>query len=149
MPLVITLVITSFCWLIFSGFIHIVCKLIGTKRSYQNTASVSLQVLSVAYVLGNFTGAVASRVCLYFNPSSDAFVSIVAYLFVEFAVLVVYWPRSLASLHGFRTVQGVVVGIVAAILFLFLNLLLFSYPAMKLSDGSWPDRDSIFGGKGS
>lgn len=100
-------------WLLYSSLVHVVCKIFAGRGTFSQTISISLQLLSVIYVIASFaalmwgtfvTGTkvgalLASRGNL---PAYLVERPIHVYFVVQFGLLTIYLPIAVKRIHGFN-----------------------------------------------
>jgi hypothetical protein len=132
-------IVTLICWTLYSTILHGTCKLLGGMNNFKRTLAVSIQVLSVAFVLSSFAGFIATRAFEFLTRvegDERTYGDILKSLGVCFAIqgmlLIVYWTVSLRSVHGITNRISYLVIPIAVIVFMLLNVVLFG--ALFFSD---------------
>jgi uncharacterized protein involved in cysteine biosynthesis len=125
-------VTVALLWIFISSLVHVLCRLMQGTGSFIGTLVTMLQVLAVVYVMSYFLtlllssamlASPAAKNLLYkygFTSSGDLLLKI------QFLMLLVYVPLSVGSVHGFRAVRRVAVGLIAATCAVFLGRLVFA-----------------------
>lgn len=126
----ILVIMICVCWLAFSFFIHLVCKLLGSQQPFIGTASVCMQILSVAFLVSNFLAFFIAGISIYVTTNTTS-VANFSYILFQLIFLCVYWSMALSSFHQFNYLRGAIVGIFVAFCFVTLNILLFILPYLK------------------
>ena len=151
-------------WLLYSSFVHMVCRIFAGKGSFSQTLSISLQLLSVIYVVSSFvalmwgtfvTGTkfgalLASRGDL---PARLVERPIYIYFVVQFGLLAVYLPIAVKRIHGFNWSRlryavskgfRATVSAIFVILAFYLVFLALSFLFSQSSCGSYKSRGVRF-----
>jgi len=125
-------VVTLICWTLYSLVLHAACKLLGGASNFKRTLAVSIQVLSIAFVLSSFAGFIATRAFEFLNRAegserkyANVIYSLTACLAIQGVLLVVYWTVSLRSVHKITGWVSFLVVPITVIVFMLLNFVLF------------------------
>lgn len=139
--IVTTFLITMALWFFYSFLFFIVCKIFNGKGSFEETLGIGLQLLSVIYVIASLFAYLGGLIVSTFQsqslvgfftatttlPTSTAtFRPIVLFFYAEFFLWILYMPMALKVIHHFGRVRQIVVGFIAATVFLILNLSFYS-----------------------
>jgi hypothetical protein len=113
-------VTVSLLWLFISLLVHFFCRLMQGTGTVTGTLVTMIQVLAVVYVISYFITLLicsASTVLpsVHFQLTKLGYVrSGDILLTLQFMMLLVYVPLSVGSVHGFRSIRRVVIGLTAA-----------------------------------
>ncbi|MBE7467791.1 MAG: hypothetical protein HS114_01455 [Anaerolineales bacterium] len=123
---VVVIFIIAF-WFVSSGLTHLLCKLFKGKGTLLDTLSISLQLVSVLYVVGSFAALLLG--VLITLPQITPFLSALGspgqqfiidpiniYFLVHFVLISVYLPIALKHVHGFGWWQLIAIGILSALI---------------------------------
>lgn len=135
---VISTVLLTLSWILYSSFTFLCCRIIGGRGSYIDTVSMMVQLLATVFVVSSFFSlgviALAAGLARYGGVDSTILQSIIEdrywpYYLVHTPLLMVYVPIVLRPIHGFsvsRSLLLLVVPLVAALLGLLTLFLLWS-----------------------
>lgn len=113
-------VTVALLWLLISTLVHFFCRLMQGRGSLTGTVVTMVQVLAMVYVFSYFIVLLISAAAIVipwvrfelikigFSKPGDILLSL------QFLMLLVYVPLSVGSVHGFRAVRRVVIGVTAA-----------------------------------
>lgn len=130
-----SVVVVILYWFAYSTTTHWICKMLRGSGTYEQTLSVSLQVLSVLYLISSFL-AFAIGTIVRFPVVGEAFANmgVIAEVIVDYPAstfflfqflgLAVYLPLSLRRVHGFSKVGTGLLGVLAFLGTLILLALL-------------------------
>jgi hypothetical protein len=125
-----TAVLTLAVWFFYSVVIHAVTRLVGSKASFWETLSVSLQVFSALYVVCSFTGLLwgalvtspqvrAVLLGLHWEPLSNLVNNpTMMYFLVQVVLLAIYLPLAMKHVHQLNRVEQVLLGMLALVIVL-------------------------------
>lgn len=90
-------------WIVFAVCFHIVARLFGGAGSFWATATITLQIFGVMYVLSNLM-ALAGRLLTAFAGMQDdtSGAEAGAYLIMQAAFLSFYMPKGIAAVHRIK-----------------------------------------------
>jgi hypothetical protein len=148
-------IVIVFYWLLYSSLVHIVCRIFAGKGTFSQTLSISLQLLSVIYVIasfvalmwGTFVTGTKFGALLASTGNLPAYLverPIYMYFVVQFGLLTIYLPIAVKRIHGFNwsrlryaisrgflaTVSAIFVILVFCLVFLALSFL-FSHSSCR------------------
>ena len=106
-------VVIGFYWLLYSVLVHIVCQIFAGKGTFSQTISISLQLLSVIYVVASFVALIWGTFVtgtrfgsLLASTGNLPFYlverPIYVYFVVQFVLLTFYLPIAVKRIHGFN-----------------------------------------------
>lgn len=119
-------------WIFTSVIVYTLCRLMHGKGTFRLTLLTMLQVLAIVYVTSNFLTLLimsSTLVFLHFKNFLEQMGLVTpgsVLLSIQFVLLVVYAPWALASVHGFKRVAGVLLGLVTAVIAVVLGLAVFA-----------------------
>lgn len=136
-----TIVIMGF-WFIYSTFLHWICKGLGGRGAYLETISISVQVLSVLFVLSSFLTVLISSALQIekvnnWGLNAGGIISIITeypfgiFFMIQTLLLLIYLPLSIPNVHHFEQSQKVSIALIGAVPFVFFSILLYLATGLK------------------
>ena len=141
-----SIVIVSY-WLLYSSLVHLVCRVFAGKGTFSQTLSISLQLLSVIYVIASFatlmwgTFVTGTKFGALLASTGNLPAHLVErpidmYFVVQCGLLTIYLPIAVKRLHGFHWSRlryvmskgfSATVKTICLILMFYLVFLVFSF----------------------
>gem|GEM_PF-2185425 len=121
-------VVTVAVWLMYSVTVHLACRILKGNVNFWDTLSITLQLLSVVYVVSNLItflwGSIAQSPLIQKSVSVDFVGSLIEhpiflYYIIQFVLMLVYLPLTLKSVNGFGLVRQIAITIVPLLWTLF------------------------------
>lgn len=110
-------------WIMFGVYAHILCKMFHGSAGFTTTLAISLQVLSIAYVISAFVAFTLSLLIKSFWKGGYVDLSIL-YMVVQFALISIYLPPSLRGAHDLSMGKQVALTILLPLAVLITNTFL-------------------------
>ncbi len=118
----LAIIIILLCWISFSLWVHLLCRLFKGTGDVNSTLSVCVMNFSFIYVLSNFAFFILS---LLPHFKEDILSRYYGYLCVQYILLTGYLPIGLKEVHNFTKSKMIISGIVLPVTFVLLNVALF------------------------
>lgn len=133
-------------WFIYSTILHLICKALRGKGHYEETLSVSLQLLSVLYVVSNFLTLMFAVVVgvpqIQHWMAGDSLIMrdlaanpVYLYFIVEFILSIIYLPLALHRVHRFNWKRQVTLLILSLLISILSLVGLIIAIALYISSG--------------
>lgn len=119
-------------WIMYGVYAHILCRMFHGKAGFTATLAISLQVLSIAYVISAFVAFTLSLFINLFWPDANVDLSI-PYLVSQFALISIYLPPALRGAHDLSLRQQVALTILLPMAVLMTNIFLFYLAVINIS----------------
>ena len=103
--LTVTFIMAFFLWVMYSIFIHLLCRLFRGKGTFLQTISVSVQLFATIYVCASFIALLVGPLLRPYAYVSivlgfpEISISLWVYMFAQFILLAVYLPLAIRKIH--------------------------------------------------
>lgn len=105
-------IIITLSWFTYSTTIHLLCKVLKGRGTYEETLSVSIQLFSVLYLVSSFAALMfafivgQSQIQSWVDTARQEAAWLIRnpvyiYFFIQFTLLVIYLPFALQRVHRF------------------------------------------------
>jgi hypothetical protein len=119
----VVMINVTILWLLWSAVTHQVCRRFGGKRSFGDTASVTLRVFAVGYVVSNFLTFFVGNLGKVYEPIRLGDLSTLLFYFVvQVLFLLIYIPATTGALHQLSRAGRVTAGAMSAMLCLVFGV---------------------------
>jgi hypothetical protein len=103
---------------------HLICKLFKGSATYGATLNTILRILSIQYLLVNFTVVIIAIILLGLGQTGGEVGprAVFAYFLLQFCFLVVYLTWALTLLHKLTFFKSLAIGILLPALYVGINI---------------------------